>query len=180
MIDITFVTGNQSKADHLAKYLGFPLKHQKFDLVEIQTLELREVVEHKVKQAYELVKGPVIVEDISLEFAALRRLPGTFIKWFIEELEFEQICSILEGKDRSATAKCVYGYYDGKRLEFFQGELRGTIAEKPAGEQGFGWDKIFIPDGFSITKAQLGTDDYEKTYLILRPFAELKRFLGSL
>ena len=45
--------------------------HQKLDLDEIQSLDLRTVVEHKVRQAYELVKKPVLVEDTSLQFEAL-------------------------------------------------------------------------------------------------------------
>ena len=55
MQSITFITGNQKKADYLARYLGFPIEHQKIDLDEIQSLDLREIVEHKVKQAYEKV-----------------------------------------------------------------------------------------------------------------------------
>src|SRR5664279_5341154 len=109
MADITFITGNQSKADYLAKYLGHPVKHLKIDLDEIQSLDLHKVVEHKVLQAYEKVKGPVLVEDVSLEFAAWGRLPGTFIKFFVDEVPFETICAMLNGKDRSAVGKCVFG-----------------------------------------------------------------------
>lgn len=64
MQTITFITGNQKKADYLAQYLGFPIEHVKVDLDEIQSLNLREIVEHKVKQAYEKIKKPVIVEDV--------------------------------------------------------------------------------------------------------------------
>ena len=86
MRSITFITGNQKKADYLARYLGFPIEHIKLDLEEIQSMELQEIVEHKVKQAYEKIKKPVIVEDASLEFTALGKLPGPFIKFFIEEM----------------------------------------------------------------------------------------------
>lgn len=72
---VTFITGNQNKADYLAKYLGFPVAHQKIHLDELQSLSLREIVEHKVKQAYDIIKKPVLVEDVSLEFSALGRLP---------------------------------------------------------------------------------------------------------
>lgn len=180
MIDLIFVTGNESKADYLAKYLGFPISHHKLDLEEIQSLDLREVVEHKVKQAFDVIKSPVIVEDVSLEFCALGRLPGRFIKWFLEELDFDKICSLLDGKDRSATARCVFGYYDGERLEFIEGKLLGSIANKPAGDNGFGWDKIFIPNGFDITRAQMDSDKDRETYLTIKPFAELKNFILSL
>lgn len=86
MQPITFITGNQKKADYLARYLGFPIEHIKLDLDEIQSLELKEIVEHKVKKAYAKIKKPVIVEDASLEFTSLGRLPGPFIKFFIEEM----------------------------------------------------------------------------------------------
>src|SRR3989344_6334820 len=112
MKDITFITGNQNKADYLAKYLGLPVKHVKLDLDEIQSLDLKEIVEHKVKQAYEIIKSPVIVEDVSLEFAALGRLPGPFIKFFVEEVPFQIICNMITGQTRKATAKSVFGYYD--------------------------------------------------------------------
>lgn len=176
---ITFITGNQSKADYLQKYLGFPVEHHKLDLDEIQSLDLQEIVEHKVRQAYQTLKSPVIVEDVSLEFEALGRLPGSFIKFFLQEMSFETICSLLENKSRKAKARCVFGYYDGKQLKLFEGELAGEIASKPAGENGFGWDKIFIPVGYKVTRASLNEDDDRKTYLQIKPFAQLKTFLES-
>ena|SRR3989344_5241738 len=177
MMNITFITGNQNKADYLAKYLGFPVKHVKLDLDEIQSLDLKEVVEHKVKQAYGIVKEPVIVEDVSLEFAAFGRLPGTFIRFFVDEVPFEIICNMVNGQIRKAVAKCVFGYYDGKTLQLFEGQLKGEIAEKPSGENGYGWDKIFIPEGYSVTRASLNEDDDRKTYMLIKPFAQLKEFL---
>jgi inosine triphosphate pyrophosphatase len=86
MQTVTFITGNQKKADYLAKYLGFPIEHIRLDLDEIQSLSLREIVEHKVRQAYAKVGKPVIVDDVSLTFAELGKLPGPFIKFFEQEL----------------------------------------------------------------------------------------------
>lgn len=86
--EITFITGNQDKADYLARYLGFPVEHLKLDLDEIQSLDLKEIVEHKVQQAYEKIRRPVLVEDVSLEFLALGRLPGPFIRFFLEKMSF--------------------------------------------------------------------------------------------
>lgn len=177
MKNITFITGNQNKADYLAKYLGFPVKHLKLDLEELQSLDLKEIVEHKVKQAYQIVKEPVIVEDVSLEFSALGRLPGTFIKFFVDEVPFETICSMLNDKTREATARCVFGYYDGNDLQLFESSLDGEIAESPSGENGYGWDKIFIPQGYTQTRASLNEEDDRKTYLKIKPFAQLKSFL---
>lgn len=179
MANITFITGNQKKADYLAKYLGFPVDHVKLDLDEIQSLDLKEIVEHKVRQAFEKIKKPVIVEDVSLEFAALGRLPGTFIKFFVDEVPFENICSMIDGKTRKATARCVFGYFDGQELKLFEGGLDGEIATTPSGENGYGWDKIFIPQGYTVTRASLEEKDDQKTYLQIKPFAKLKEFLES-
>ena len=85
MKDVTFITGNQNKADYLSRLLDFPLKHVKIDLNEIQSLDLNEVVDYKIKQAYKKVKSPIIVEDVSLKFAAFGRLPGTFIKFSLKK-----------------------------------------------------------------------------------------------
>jgi inosine triphosphate pyrophosphatase len=180
MTDVTFITGNQNKADYLSKYLGFPVKHHKIDLDEIQSLDLRTVVKHKLLQAYNEVKQPVLVEDVSLEFEALGRLPGTFIKFYVEEVPFEIICRTLDGLSRNATAKCIYGYYDGEIMEFFEGGMKGTVAEHPKGDNGWGWDKIFIPEGYSQTRAELDEEEDKKTYTMIKPFGKLKAFLDKL
>lgn len=177
---VTFITGNQNKADYLSKYLGHPVNHVKIDLDEIQSMDLKEIVEHKVRQAYEKIKSPVIVEDVALEFEALGGLPGPFIRFFVDNVPFETICNMIDGKTRKATAKTVFGYYNGETLELFEGKLEGSIAEVPAGENGFGWDRIFIPEGYQVTRASLDEENDRKTYLKLKPFAELKSFLEKL
>lgn len=178
-INLTFITGNQNKADYLCKYIGIPIDHVKIDLDEIQSLDLREIVEHKVRQAYEKIKKPVIVEDVALEFSALGRLPGPFIKFFLEENSEETLCGLLDGKDRDAIARCVFGYYDGETLKLFEGELQGSITEKPAGTIGFGWDKIFIPNGYAVTRSSLSEEDYRETYIKLKPLEAVKSFLNN-
>jgi non-canonical purine NTP pyrophosphatase (RdgB/HAM1 family) len=173
-----FITGNQAKADYLARHLGIEIEHQKIELDELQSLDLHTVVEHKVRQAYDIIKKPVLVEDVSLEFVVLGRLPGTFIKFFGEESSYDNCCRMLDGfNDRSAVARCTFGYYDGEELHFFDGELAGRIAETPRGDNGFGWDRIFIPDGYEIARAEMDSQDDEKTYTIIKPFAKLREFL---
>lgn len=53
----------------------------------------------------------------------------------------------------------------------------GQIAETPSGKNGYGWDRIFIPQGYSITRASLNEADDQKTYLQIKPFAVLKEYL---
>lgn len=157
-----FITGNQNKADFLAKWLGVSLSHQKIDLDELQALDLHEISEHKARQAYALVQKPVLVEDVGLVFHALGKLPGPFIKWFLQELSLQQICDLLIGyDDRSATSMVCYCLYDGKTCRFFDGALEGTIAESPRGESGFGFDPIFIPSGSDRTHGEMNEADFE-------------------
>lgn len=174
---VTFITGNQSKADYLAEYLGLPIKHQKVHQDELQSLDLCTIVEHKAKQAYAILQTPVLVEDVSLEFTAFGRLPGPFIKFFSEELPEQELCNLLDGKDRTATARCIFGYYDGSCLEFFEGSIKGSIAHAPAGSNGFGWDRIFIPHGYTITRAELDDAAYKEIYLQIKPIAAVRQFL---
>lgn len=179
---VTFITGNQNKADYLARLLGIPIKHQKVDLDEIQSIDLKEVVEHKVRQAFEIVGQPVLVEDVSLEFTVLTGLPGTFIKFFVDHTGLEAICRMLDGfKDRSATAKCGYGYYDGNDFYYFEGSAEGEIALHPAsGGLGFGWDKIFIHSGHNgLARSDLDQVTYDELYLRIKPIRQVAEFLAS-
>lgn len=180
MRKFVFISGNQHKADQLAQWLGAPVDHQKVDLDEIQSLDPRKIVEHKARQALAIVQRPVLVEDVALTFDALGKLPGPFIKWFIEEIGMDGICRLAAGLDnQKATASILYGFYDGEAFSCFAGEVRGTIAGTPHGEGGFGFDPVFIPEGYSLTRAELGDDAYEATSPRAAAIVKLKAFLST-
>jgi non-canonical purine NTP pyrophosphatase (RdgB/HAM1 family) len=176
----TFITGNPNKAEFFKKYADLEVDHHKLDLDEIQSLDLVEVVTHKALQAYKVLQRPVFVEDVSLELSALGRLPGTFIKHFIDEIGLEAICRLADPFDnRSAIGKTAYGYCDENGVQVFEGAIYGTIPEHPQGDSGFGWDPIFIPEGYTQSRAQLNEDDYQKVYLQIKPIKQLADFLKS-
>jgi non-canonical purine NTP pyrophosphatase (RdgB/HAM1 family) len=178
MTDLTFITGNQNKAYFLAKHLGLPVVHHKLDLDEIQSLDPHEVVEHKVRQAYDVLHTPVLVEDASLIFTAMGRLPGTYIKWFVEELGREGLAQLAQHlPEQTAIGRVVYGLYDGADMRFFEGEMHGTIAPEPRGENGFGYDPIFINDGYDKTRAEMNEDDYAASSYRTPALAELRAYL---
>lgn len=142
----------------LTRILGVPLQHQSVNLPEIQSLSLQEVVSEKAKAAYAAIGTPVIVEDTALTFHALGKLPGTFIKWFTEELDYQGLCQLLEGRtDRSATVSACIALYDGVTLKLFEGNCKGTIAESPREGEGFGFDCIFIPEGYATAWSEMDT-----------------------
>ena len=177
-----FITGNQHKADYLSQLLDIPLQHQKLSLDEIQSTSLEEIVEHKVRQAYEAVKRPVLVEDTALCFTGLHGLPGPFIKFFLEAPDgLEALCRMADGiATREARTACVFGYYDGHEVTLFRGGMSGSIADSPRGDGGYGWDKIFCPDGYGgRTRAELSTAEDHATYVATKPITELRAFLQS-
>lgn len=178
MKDLTFITGNQHKADFLARHLGREIAHHKLDLDELQSLDRRAVAEHKVRQAYTILKKPVLVDDSALMFNAMGRLPGTFIKSFLEEIGTEGLCRLADGLDnREATGVVSYALFDGKTLHLFEGEVHGTIAEKPRGTSGHGFDSIFIVDGQTKTRAEMTQEERDNSAARLKALHKLKEFL---
>lgn len=177
-----FITGNQSKADYLSRQLGVMIEHRKIDLDELQSTDLHVIVEHKLRQAYAVCQAPVLVEDVSLVFTALSELPGPYIKWFVEYAGDEACCRMLDGfDDRSAFIRCTYGYFDGVRMEFFDSEMEGTIALKPSGTNGFGFDRFFITKGYEVTRAEMDQAENERTYAeSMKPFRQVREFIESL
>lgn len=180
MNNLVFITGNQHKADYLAKWLGMPIAHQKVDLEEIQSLDLRKVVEDKARRAYDAVQKPVLVEDVALKFTAMGRLPGTFIKWFLEELDLDGLCQ-LAGRLEHASAECAISYalFDGATTRFFEASQQGSIAETPRGSGGFGWNAIFMPKGSQQTYAEMDEATFHNWNIRAQAIEKLRTYLAN-
>lgn len=178
MTGLTFITGNPHKAEFLEKWLGLPIAHHKLELDEIQSLDLHEVAEHKARQAYAIMKKPVLIEDASLSFTAMGRLPGTYIKWFIEEIGYDGLRTLAKGlPHRRAIGRVCYALYDGSELHFFDGEMRGSISAEARGSGGFGFDPVFINEGDTRTRAELPEDEYAATSYRTKAMHKLREFL---
>jgi non-canonical purine NTP pyrophosphatase (RdgB/HAM1 family) len=177
---LTFISGNLEKAKQVSQYLDFPVTHKKIDLIEIQSLNLSEIIEFKAKEAYKQVQLPVLVEDTSLRFCALGKLPGPLIKWFLTELGTSGLCRLLDGyADRSAEASVMFGLYDGNIFQTFASSREGVIAPEPRGNNGFGWDPIFIPHGSEKTWGEV-TIEEQKDPLRQVALEKLERYLKAL
>ncbi|CAH0557536.1 unnamed protein product [Brassicogethes aeneus] len=165
---ITFVTGNAKKLEELVAILGteFPRKIQnkKIDLPELQG-EIDDICTKKALSAYNLVKGPVLVEDTCLCFNAFKGLPGPYIKWFLERLGPEGLHKMLTGyDDKSAEAVCTFAYHPGgedDQVILFQGKTKGEIVS-PRGPRDFGWDPCFQPKGYELTYAEMKKEEKNK------------------
>ncbi|HEV8043709.1 MAG TPA: non-canonical purine NTP pyrophosphatase, partial [Rubrobacter sp.] len=68
-------------------------------------------------------------------------------------------------EDRSARAVCAVAIaFASGSVRVFFGEVGGSIAFEPRGGRGFGWDPIFIPDGYTETYAELGPRKHEVSH----------------
>lgn len=178
MQTLTFITGNAGKARYLSDYFHLPVEHRKMDLPEIQSLDLKEVVEDKARRAFGMIRSPVLVEDVSLVFNALGKLPGPLIKWFFETLGNEGLCRLLDAfPDRSALAEVEFAICDDRKAHTFGGIMEGAIAETARGEMGFGWDPIFIPRGHAKTWAEMTDDEKHATSMRRIALEKMAEFL---
>lgn len=164
MHDITFITSNPNKVKELGECLGISIKHQNLDLPEIQSLSLEKVAIAKAEFAFNEIKSPVLVEDTALIFSSLGKLPGPFIKHFLESLQNEGLSKLLNAYDnREAIALSCFVLRDEGGSKVFMGETKGVIADNPRGGNGFGWDAIFIPAGETRTWAEMTKEEKQKT-----------------
>lgn len=180
MKKITFVTGNKNKVLEAEKILNIPLKTVNIDLEEIQETDLEKIALHKIDQAYKKVKGPVIIDDVGIYIHSWNNFPGPLIKWILKAANNSPkiLLKMLEGeKDRSATAKLAVGFHDGKKHYLFFGEILGTIANKIRGENGFGWDSVFVPEGQTKTYAEMSLEKKNKVSHRKMALDKLKDFL---
>lgn len=165
---ITFVTGNAKKLEEVIAILGasFPRKlvSQKVDLPELQG-EIEDICIKKCQAAYQIIKGPCIVEDTCLCFHALGGLPGPYIKWFLEKLGPDGLYRMLSGfESKSAQAVCTFAYHPGgddDEVLIFDGRTDGQIVE-PRGPRDFGWDPCFQPEGYKETYAEMPKSEKNK------------------
>lgn len=175
---IYFITGSKDKLLEIKSVLG-DVEQLEIDLPEIQSLNAREIIEEKLKEARKHHLGEFIVEDTSLYFSALNGLPGPFVKWFLKAIGNEGLYKIVKTFGNSqAEVKTIIGYASAEgEIKFFEGNFTGTIVE-PRGNNGFGWDSIFQPNGTNKTFAELTTG--EKNSFSMRKIAaeKLKEYLG--
>ena len=157
---ITFITGNKNKLEEVRRILGqnisYKLEALNIDLPELQG-EPEHIVAEKCRLASLKVKGPVLVEDTSLCFNALCGMPGPYIKWFQDKIGIDGLNNLLMAyEDKSAVAQCTFAFKNGKGdpIHLFTGKINGTIVS-PRGPNKFGWDPIFLPDGYTETFAEM-------------------------
>ncbi len=154
-----FITGNAGKFREVKAVIP-EIEQLALELDEIQSLDPSTVIEHKLAQAAKLHDGEFIVEDVSLIFHCIDPLPGPLIKWFLDSLKPAGLAELVTHyKDHSATSRVTIGYRsaDGS-THIFSSEFHGQIVA-PRGENGFGFDPIFLAEGQAKTNAEITTEE---------------------
>lgn len=174
---LRFITGNKFKLEEAR--VAFPdIEQLEINLTEIQEMDAKIIISHKLNEALLHHQGPFIVEDTSLHLDALSGFPGPLIKWFLHSIGNDGLTSIAEKfSNTKATAKTWIGYaaVDGS-IHFFEGSVSGTIVPARGGTQ-FSWDPIFIPDGYDLAFSEM--DLLQKNSISMRGQAlqKLRDFL---
>ena len=105
-------------------------------------------------------------DDSGLEVEALDNAPGIYSSRYAENdsARIARILKELEGKEnRRARFVCVISIAFNKEIVgSFRGEVYGTIVDAPRGENGFGYDPVFMPDGFDKTFGEMSDEEKNK------------------
>lgn len=142
-------------------------------LQDLQVDEDQETLEGNArKKAEEISKlvgyKNVISDDTGLFVNALNGEPGVHSARYCgdhdDKKNIEKILEKLQGKeDRSAYFQTSIALVEpNKEIKLFSGRIDGTIAYEERGEEGFGYDSVFIPNGYDKTFAELGEEEKNK------------------
>lgn len=127
----------------------------------------------------------VLADDSGLAVDALGGAPGVRSARFAgpEATDRENIQKVLQAlageSARSARFVCVLCLKSRELTRFFEGVCEGRLLEKPVGEDGFGYDPVFQPDGFSQSFAQLGADIKARYSHRARAVAALEEWMAG-
>ena len=177
--DLVVVTSNVGKMEEINDILGTDHEVSAIEVPEIQSLDLDEVITAKAKAAYQKIKKPILVTDVSLEIQGLGGLPGPFVKFFLKTLGAEKTVQIVKGSHRTKVTDAV-AIYDGKNLKIFKGSVWGKVVPKAKGKNGFGFDFVFVPDGYDKTYAQMPSSLKNKTSHRAKALFKVKKYLQAI
>ena len=140
----------------------------------------------KVKTVFNSINLPIIGDDSGLEVIQLGNKPGIYSARYAGENctyadNNKKLLQELKNFDPPHFARfvCAASYYDGKNIITVEGELKGKIIENYRGENGFGYDPIFLPDGFNKTLSEMTLEEKNKISHRAKAFLKLKEMIST-
>ena len=190
---ILFATKNKGKYKEVKSiFSGFNIEllslndfADTFDVVEDgRTFE--ENAFKKAEEIYSHFKQPVISDDSGLIVEQLNGAPGIYSARYsgenaTDKKNNEKLLEKLKTFTVPHKAKfvCVAVYLDSKNNIITNGEVKGQIISEPRGTNGFGYDPLFLPDGFDKTTAELSPEIKNKISHRAKAFTKLKQLMKS-
>ena len=167
-LEICFATNNAHKIAEVQQLLDdrFVLKGLRDFGITEELPETQDTLEGNSQQKAEYVfsryKVPVFADDTGLEVQALDNRPGVYSARYAgpgrdSVANMEKVLEELQGQpNRQAQFRTVVTLFlpDGA-MHQFEGIAKGQLLEAPVGEEGFGYDPIFVPEGYDRTFAQM-------------------------
>jgi XTP/dITP diphosphohydrolase len=165
---IRLVTSNPLKALEISQALkpyGIGLKPEAIEIDEIQSLSIEAVVRHKVEQAYNLIKAPVLVDDTGIFFTGYKQFPGVLSRYVAMSLGFKGLFKLIKSGQHAYF--CSYIAFKASaraKPVVFRGVCRGRLVRTIRGPRKITmpYDNISIPTGDSRTFAEMGVTDKQK------------------
>jgi XTP/dITP diphosphohydrolase len=161
LIEFYFATGNEHKILEaqaaLAQYNIGVKKLEEFQKLEIQHPDLGEIASSALALIVSKTDKPVFVEDSGLFIHQLNGFPGPYSSFVFDTLGIEGILKLLEdAQTRKAEFRSSVSFgVKGKWLANFSSATEGTIQMQPRGQNGFGFDPIFVPMWTSKTFGEM-------------------------
>jgi XTP/dITP diphosphohydrolase len=140
----------------------------------------------KARYVYKATGLDVFADDTGLEIEALNGLPGVHSARFAGESKdsaanIAKVLSMLKGEEnRKARFRTVIALIIDGQEYLFEGTVPGTIIDEKRGNEGFGYDPVFIPEGKELTFAQMSLGEKSKISHRALAFEKLKEFLHQI
>lgn len=142
----------------------------------------------KARTYYQQTGLVTLAEDSGLQVDYLAGQPGCLSARFAgdDATDVENVSKLLrlmrgvKGEQRAARFVCVVVITDGKRIWIATGKCIGKIATRSLGRSGFGYDPVFIPEGYNTTFARLGAETKNKISHRAQAFTKVRRILERL
>lgn len=164
---LCFASNNKHKLEEVRSILGPDfLVHSLSDVnVHEELPETRDSFEgnshQKAEYLYKKINLPCFADDSGLEVEALNGAPGVYSARYAglhksDEDNLQLLLKNLTGiKNRKAQFRTVITFIGQHGTHFFQGIIKGSITQEKRGDSGFGYDPIFIPEGYTRTFAEM-------------------------
>ena len=189
-MELVFASNNQHKVEEVQAMIGSNIILK--SLNDIGCLDeipetgdtFAENAGQKSRYVFERYHLDCFADDSGLEIDALGGDPGVNSAHYSGSRDFEDNMSLvlerLTGKtDRKARFKTVISLIKGGKEHLFEGSIEGTITTQRSGSKGFGYDPIFVPDGYNISFAEMAPEEKNRISHRAKAMKKLIRFLNS-